>query len=406
MATNAAYRNTEWLSIMEAADLIIAAVKSGKHIVYRLVGEPGIAKTAMLPYIANVLGRRPVYVDIPTLEVSDLMMPSLNHDTKTCSYYPNDAHGLHLPDAPMICWDELTKGETPVINAIHPSLTLVNGKLRIGSLILPEGSGIFITGNLESDNVGDKIKAHTLTRVVTVYIRKPYRDEFVRFANGAGFHPVLVNWLERDDLNPFASYTDSDFDSYTPEQKEMVYWPSPANPARNQAYGCPRSYEAASKLLFSFETDPNLSYRQMSAALTGAVGRVCASRLLAFKQYASELPSASAILNDPKGAKLPTSAASQIMAATSALHWVAKEGSNLPAPKTRIEVNQRLDAWFTYADRLGVEVQAYFVNTVRNAADDAARENKTDSSPLAKLWTVMGTNQSFKTWSINKSYVY
>lgn len=396
---------TEWLSITEAAEIIIASAKAGQHVVYRLLGEPGIAKTAMLPYIANILGRRPVYIDIPTLEVSDLLMPSLNHETKTSSYYVNEAHGLHLPDAPVVCYDEFTKGERPVINAVHPSLTLVNGKLRIGSLILPDNTTIFITGNLESDGVGDSIKGHTLTRVVTLYIRKPYREEFCRYARGAGFHPVLTTWLEREELNPFISYTDADFSSYTPEHKEMVYWPSPANPARNQAYGCPRSFETASKILWSFE-GTNLGYRHINAALTGAIGRVCASKLLAYRDYASECPSATDIMADPKSAKLPTNPASQIMTATSATLWIVGSASGLLAPKTRVEVSQRLDSWMKYQERLGVEVQAYFVNSVRNAAEDAEKENKAASSPLAKLWAIMGTNDSFKTWAMNKSYVY
>lgn len=399
------YRQTEWLSVTEAADLIIAAARANQPITYALIGEPGIAKTSMLTRIAAVLEKRAIHVDVPTLEISDLMVPALNHETKTTIYYPNEAWGFHLPDGAVICYDEFTKGPLPVTNTLQPSFTFTNGHRRLGSMLLPQDTTVFITGNLNSDGVGDTMKGHTQSRVVVLYVRKPTREEFVRYAKGAGFHPVIVNWLEREEMNPFASYTDADFDSYVPEQKEMVYWPSAKNPARNQAYGCPRSYERASQILWANEAYP-LSFMQLSAALTGAVGRVCASKILAFKEYASELPSAVEILNNPQTAKLPSSPASQIMAATSALSWIPGTGSGLAAPKTRVEVIQRFDAGFAYLQRMGVEVQAYFVNSVKHAAEDADRNNTTATSMLAKLWAVMTTTETFKTWAMTKSYVY
>lgn len=410
MTTSNYYNQTEWLSVQEAAGWIIAAALAEEPVVFALIGEPGIAKTAMLNVVCDVLKRRKIYVDVPTLEISDLMVPALNHETKTTSYYPNETWGFHLDDPAVICYDEFSKGPGPVVNTLHPSLTIVNGARRIGSTNLPENSVIFITGNLNSDGVGDVLKGHTQSRVVPLYVRKPYREEFVRVAKSLGFHPVMIAWLEREEMNPFASYTDPDFDSYVPEQKEMVYWPSAKNPARNQAYGCPRSYETASRILWTAEkvkgTQWERSHKELSAALTGAVGRVCASKILAFKEYASELPSAVEILNNPQTAKLPSSPASQIMAATSALNWIPGSGAGLAAPKTRVEVIQRFDAGFAYLQRMGVEVQAYFVNSVKHAAEDADRNNTTATSMLAKLWAVMTTTETFKTWAMTKSYVY
>jgi len=62
---------------------------------FLLRGEPGIGKSSLLESIASSLGYDYAYIDVPNLDLGDIAMPVIDHDTKTTRYYPNARFKLH-----------------------------------------------------------------------------------------------------------------------------------------------------------------------------------------------------------------------------------------------------------------------------------------------------------------------
>jgi hypothetical protein len=73
--------------------------------------------------------------------------------------------------------DEWTKAMTPVKNMTHPMFEVDNP--RLGDLPIPEGSYIFLTGNLETDGVGDSMQAHTKQRLTRIELMKPDAEYWI-----------------------------------------------------------------------------------------------------------------------------------------------------------------------------------------------------------------------------------
>jgi len=86
-------------------------------------------------------------------------MPSINRDQQVTEYSPNAILQLQTGKPVVIMLDEFTKAPQPVQNMLHPLLEARNP--RLGNIPLPQGSIVFLTGNMASDGVGDNIKAHT-----------------------------------------------------------------------------------------------------------------------------------------------------------------------------------------------------------------------------------------------------
>ena len=85
------------VSLAEAADLIVAV---GASNTFHLVGEPGVGKTAMHQVIADKLGMKAIYIDVPNTELGDLGIPMPDRETGTTTLYPNEHWGFHK-DEPL-----------------------------------------------------------------------------------------------------------------------------------------------------------------------------------------------------------------------------------------------------------------------------------------------------------------
>ncbi len=73
------------ITLKQAAGLI----KSNPETRFLLQGEPGIGKSSLLEDIANGLGYDYAYIDVPNMDLGDIAMPVIDHDTRTTRYYPN-----------------------------------------------------------------------------------------------------------------------------------------------------------------------------------------------------------------------------------------------------------------------------------------------------------------------------
>lgn len=276
------------VTIKQAANLI----KTNPGTRFLLQGEPGIGKSSLLESIAQELGYEHAYIDVPNMDLGDIAMPVIDHDTKTTRYYPNARFKVHLGKPLVIMLDEFTKGADPVKNMLHPMLEKANP--RLGDLPLSRDTIVFLTGNLSSDGVGDNLKAHSRNRLVPVTIAKPTADEWVEWGINNGIEAEVLAWVSRFP-HALASYTDAG-----QGDNPYIY-----NPRKAQtAFVSPRSLATASNIV---RTRKHNDQDAVIAALSGAVGEPAARDMQAYIEFADQLPSWEATIARPKDTVIPTS---------------------------------------------------------------------------------------------------
>ena len=281
------------ITLKQAANLI----RTNPQTRFLLQGEPGIGKSSLLESIANSMGYEYAYIDVPNMDLGDIAMPVIDHDTKTTRYYPNARFKIHLGKPLVIMLDEMTKGADPVINMLHPMLEKANP--RLGDIPLPTDGDrqtiVFLTGNLSTDGVGDKLKAHTRNRLVPVTISKPDADQWIEWAINKGIEPEVIAWVNRFP-HAMASYTDAG-------QGDNPYIFNPKN--GQKAFVSPRSLETASNIVRSRkDNDPET----VIAALSGAIGESAARDMQAYIEFSDQLPTWESTIEHPKKTAIPTSA--------------------------------------------------------------------------------------------------
>ena len=276
------------ITLKQAASLI----RSNPETRFLLRGEPGIGKSSLLENIAGDLGYDHAYIDVPNLDLGDIAMPVIDHDTKTTRYYPNARFKLHENKPIVIMLDEYTKGADPVKNMLHPMFEKANP--RLGDIALHKQNIVFLTGNLTTDGVGDSLKAHSLNRLVSVTISKPDAEQWIEWAINKGIEPEVIAWVNRFP-HVLASYTDGG-------QNDNPYIYNPKKP--QTAFVSPRSLETASNIVRTRKENDTDS---VIAALTGAIGESGARDMQAYIEFSDQLPTWEATIASPKTTKVPTS---------------------------------------------------------------------------------------------------
>ena len=295
------------ITLKQAANLIC----SNPEIVFLLEGEPGIGKSSLLETIAARLGYAHAYIDVPNMDLGDIAMPVIDHESKTTRYYPNARFGVHTGEPIVIMLDEFTKGADPVKNMLHPMLEKKNP--RLGDISLHEKCVKFLTGNLTTDGVGDSLKAHSRNRLVPVRVAKPNAEQWMEWAINKGtIAPEVIAWVSRFP-QVLASYTDGG-----QNDNPYIY-----NPKRNQnAFVSPRSLETASNIV---RTRAENDSDAVIAALTGAIGESGARDMQAYIEFADQLPTWESTINSPKTAAVPTSPGACAIVVFGAIARVTKE---------------------------------------------------------------------------------
>jgi hypothetical protein len=276
------------ITLKQAANLI----KSNPETRFMLRGEPGIGKSSLLEAISSGLGYEHAYIDVPNMDLGDIAMPVIDHETKTTRYYPNARFKIHEGKPLVIMLDEFSKGADPVKNMLHPMLEKANP--RLGDLSLNKDTIVFLTGNLTTDGVGDSLKAHSLNRIVSVTISKPTSEEWLEWAINNGIEAEVCAWVNQFP-HALASYTDA-------AQSDNPYIFNPRKP--QTAFVSPRSLATASNIVRTRKlNDPDA----VIAALSGAVGEAAARDMQAYIEFADQLPTWEQTIKFPDTTKVPTS---------------------------------------------------------------------------------------------------
>ena len=275
------------------------------------------------------------------MDLGDIAMPVIDHETKTTRYYPNARFKVHEGKPVVIMLDEFTKGADPVKNMLHPMLEKANP--RLGDIPLANTKDkqtiVFLTGNLTTDGVGDNLKAHSRNRLVPVTISKPNAEQWIEWAITKDIAPEVIAWVSRFP-QVLASYTEGG-----QNDNPYIY-----NPKRNQnAFVSPRSLETAANIV---STRKDNDADAVIAALTGAIGESGARDMQAYIEFADQLPTWESTIASPKTASVPTSPGACSIVVFGAISRVTKE---------------TIAPFMEYLERFDAEWQAVFCINIAKA---------------------------------------
>ena len=306
------------LGIDEVADFVVGLYKSTqqnghKMSVVSIKGQTGIGKTSIVEEIAERLKMEYLLFDVPNMDLADAGIPMPNGDG-TVSYLPNKTMGLHEYTPKVICLDEFSKGNPMQQTMSHP---LLSGKnKRFGSIPVHDDSIIILTGNRTAEGLGDKLKGHTLNRIVTIEVENTDVDKWLEnFAIPNGAHPLLMAWVKRTP-QVMEFYGDLEDASIN----EFIWNPKIHNQSQ-KACTTPRSLFEASGILWAY-TDEFINRKMLEAALEGCVGVSASKEIVTFLKHYKEIPSPEDIRENWQSAVMPTSAPSQMLVAMAGLAWV------------------------------------------------------------------------------------
>jgi hypothetical protein len=315
------------VTLDEAADLIVACPENR----YLVQGEPGIGKSSLEKVLAERTGYYTKLVDCAPMDLGDAAIPMPVNDTKTLEYYLNSVLGLHTNEPVCLILDELTKAAPPVFGMFHPLLE--THKPRMGNRLLPEGSIIVMTGNLDSDGVGDSMLAHSKMRVTRLEVSKHTTEEWLQWAATNNIHPIVMAWVNRTP-ECMASYRDGGQDN-----NPYIYLPHKVQ----DSVVTGRTLERCSNLIHKRD---KFSANALLAAMTGTVGAAAANSISAFIRHHDSLTPWKDIMEHPLTAAIPDNQGALAVMVFGALE--------------RIKDKHELSNFLTYISRADEEWQCVF----------------------------------------------
>lgn len=349
------------LSLDQIEDFIAAT----GHLRTALVqGHMGTGKSSLLTALAKRLPTHTAcYFDCTTKDLGDITLPNIQtaDGQGYVTYATNEELGAHI-NAPIILMiDEYGKANP----AVKLALLRLMLERKIGSYTLHPDSIIFATTNLGAEGVGDLLPPHARNRITVITARKPSNMEWIEWGINAEVDHTLLGWC-KDNPQLFLSFEDV----RDPDENPYIYHPK----AQRAAFVTPRSLEAASDILKQRDMFDD---QTLTGTLMGTIGDRAAMDLMAFVKLADQLPSLQSIKDDPKGAKVPDSAAAVCMVVYRTLASLEKDW---------------LDAWMDYMPRLDKEAQGMFANGVR--------------APKYSKQAMVMTNKKFTKWAMDNNYMF
>ena len=350
------------LGLDEAVKLILSV---GHKRTILLQGHMGCGKSSSLGMLSQELpDYDALYFDCATKDLGDITVPNiakLDDGSGYVTYLTNEELGAHLDKPVIVMLDEFGKSNPAVKNALLRFML----ERKIGSYTLHPDSIVYATTNMGSEGVGDLLLPHQCDRLVPVKIRKPQNMEWIEWGINNDIDHTLLGFA-KDNPQIFYSFEDVK----DPDDNPYIFHPK----QNRAAFITPRSLEAASDILKARHL---MDDQTTTAALMGAIGERGAMDLMAFVKLADQIPSAESIKQDPKNAKIPSSAAGVCMVVFRTLASIEADWIN---------------PWMDYLVRLDKEAQGMFANGVR-------------APKYAKQSLVM-TNKKFTQWAMDNNYMF
>ena len=349
-----------YISLAQATD-IVASI--GDKVTTLVTGPMGCGKSSILKVLAERFpNHHAIYADCTTMDVGDIAMPKFMNvnGQDVVSYVPNTLFGTHLDKPIILMLDELGKAAKSVTNA----LLRIMLERRINDKALPDGSIIFATTNRGLEGLGDNIPAHVRNRLCQINITKPKPIQWIEeYGINAGIHPIILGAVIE-----FPSMLEDDIYVEDPNMNHYIFHPK----SPRTAFVTPRSLEKASDILKSTEHLPD---DVRIHALMGTVGEAAATDILTLIKLNDTLPSWEAVIKNPEDTKIPKGAAASCMMCAKAVQRVERD---------------TFDAWMTYVQRMGKEVQALFARSVMRSAKVS----------------IATTHKGFTKWAADNSFLF
>ena len=346
-------------------DQVTNAIKQGGNKRTILVqGDMGTGKSSILNVLAKELPTHTAcYFDCTTKDLGDIMIPKMaDVDGKNyVTYATNEELGVHLNKPIILMIDEFGKSNPAVKNAL---LRIILER-KIGSYSMHPDSIVFATTNKGSEGVGDLLQSHARNRVAVVQTRKPSQEEWIDWGVNNKGDATILGWA-KDNPQLFHSFEDVK----NPEDNPYIFHPN----QQRTAFVTPRSLESASDWVKLRDTMDDTT---LTGLLMGTIGERGAMDLMAFVKLADQMPKRDDIINDPKNAKIPTSASAVVMVVFRSLASMSKDYIN---------------PFMEYLVRLDQEAQGMFANGVRN--------------PKYHAQQLVMTNKKFTDWARENNYMF
>ncbi len=319
----------------------------GNKLTFILEGDIGNGKSATLKTLGEKHQKHRIfYCDATTKDVGDLMLPKfveLDRDGQFVRFVANEELGLHIDGPVIIMVDEFGKANKSVQNAL---LCLMYERKMGGYELHPE-SIVYGTTNLGAEGVGDLLPPHARNRFCIITVKKWTNEQWMEWAIKNNCDPQIILFA-KEHPEIFDSFVDVE----NPDDNEYIYHPK----VQRRAFVTPRSLENASHIL---KVRDQLGPDVTVANLIGCIGERAATDLKAQFSLSDQLVSLEDIKNNPKSAKVPTSAAAICL-------MMYRTLSNID--------RSWMDAWMDYMDRLPTEAHGMFVNGVYSDKFDKKRQ--------------------------------
>jgi hypothetical protein len=300
-------------------DLRLIIATTGHITTPYITGEPGIAKSSLLPAVMEMLDPNeyePIYADCGSLNYGDVGSYIPVHDSKQLEFYVSALFKLDSPKKKVIMLDEF--GKLPKV--LRPTLTRLILERMVGDRALAEGSIVFATSNSASDGVGDFLAAHEGNRISVYKMAKP------RAIDDQGRPAEWLVWASNNGISPvtmsFAAMTPAAFQSYEDDKdgrNPMIF-----NPRTNPVtFLSPRSLAKADKAYV--QNRQVLGERLLHASLCGSIGVAGANALATFISMEKDLVSTHDVIKDPEGVAMPSNLGARYMMLFNAVNAIVTQ---------------------------------------------------------------------------------
>jgi len=268
--------------------------------VYLLRGARGTGKTSLVKDIAKDVGYKLCLIQGAQTDVGDLKMPIMKDGAFV--FGPNESFGLHTGEPVVFFVDEFTKMGKASQNAVHEAIEPDGAFCGIP---LHRDSIRIIAGNLDEEGLGDRILDHTHDRVIELVVSGANHDDMIEYAIQSGWHETVIAFMYE---YPQVLLTVLDGDSWKDSPYKGV---------------TRRGLEGVSDIMHS--SYGKLPSELLATAIAGRVGSAFAKQFQAFVDYKDQVPSHDEVVNDPTGAKLPTSQGAACVFVFGAITKVTKD---------------------------------------------------------------------------------